>query len=84
MLGFAAAGSALAGTARADEAAPAAEVPSFLAEPQIGAIAETVDTDVVVVGLGIAGVGAVRIAGKNGSERAAEGLFGCPGASRPR
>lgn len=71
VLGFAAAGSALAGTARAAEApapqdAPAAEVPEFLTEPEIGEIAETVDTDVVVVGLGIAGVAAVRTLAEDG------------------
>ena len=71
VLGFAAAGSALAGTARAAEApapqdAPAAEVPGFLAEPEIGEIAETADADVVVVGLGIAGVAAVRTLAEDG------------------
>ena len=71
VLGFAAAGSALAGTARAAEApapqdAPAAEVPEFLTEPESGEIAETVATDVVVVGLGIAGVAAVRTLAEDG------------------
>ena len=71
VLGFAAAGSALAGTARASEApapqdAPVAEVPEFLAEPEISEIAETVGADVVVVGLGIAGVAAVRTLAEDG------------------
>lgn len=57
----AAAGSALASTALADEAADAAaDAPSFLVEPELGEIAETVDADVCVVGLGIAGVAATR------------------------
>ena len=38
----------------------AVEAPSFLAEPEIGTITETVDADCVVVGLGIAGVSATR------------------------
>lgn len=57
----AAAGSALASTALADEAADAAaDAPSFLVEPELGEITETVDADVCVVGLGIAGVAATR------------------------
>ena len=57
----AAAGSALASTALADEAADAAaDAPSFLVEPEHGEITETVDADVCVVGLGIAGVAATR------------------------
>ena len=63
VLGFAAAHAAGFSTseAQADEAsAPVAEVPSFLAEPEVGDIAETIDTDVCVVGLGIAGVAATR------------------------
>lgn len=57
----AAAGSALASTAIADEAADAvADAPSFLVEPELGEITETVDADVCVVGLGIAGVAATR------------------------
>lgn len=46
----AAAGSALASTALADEAADAAaDAPSFLVEPELGEITETVDADVCVV-----------------------------------
>lgn len=57
----AAAGSALASTALADEVADAAaDAPSFLVEPELGEITETVDADVCVVGLGIAGVAATR------------------------
>lgn len=57
----AAAGSALASTALADEAADAAaDAPSFFVEPELGEITETVDADVCVVGLGIAGVAATR------------------------
>ena len=57
----AAAGSALASTALADEAADAAaDAPSFIVEPELGEITETVDADVCVVGLGIAGVAATR------------------------
>ena len=57
----AAAGSALASTALADEAADAAaDAPSFLVEPELGEITETVGADVCVVGLGIAGVAATR------------------------
>ena len=56
VLGFAAAaGSMGVAVACADEAAPA-----FLAEPEIGEIEEVLEADVVVVGLGIAGVAAVR------------------------
>ncbi len=62
VLGLTAAdGSALASTALADEVADAAaDAPSFLVEPELGEITETVDADVCVVGLGIAGVAATR------------------------
>ena len=64
VLGFAACAGTLASTAVAGEAsgsdAAAETVPSFLSEPEIGDVSETVDADVVVVGLGIAGVAAVR------------------------
>lgn len=58
VLGFAAAGAL--GFSAATAGAAEVEVPGFLAEPEVGPIAQTVDTDVCVVGLGIAGVAAVR------------------------
>lgn len=72
VLGFAAA--ACAGTARADGPAlapaadDAAQLPAFLVEPEIGVIAETVEADVVVVGLGIAGVAATRTLAEAGAQ----------------
>jgi hypothetical protein len=65
VVGLAGAG-ALAAQAKADDAAE--ETPSFLTEVEVdeSKIVETVDVDVVVVGMGIAGVAAVRTAAEEG------------------